>query len=390
VSPRRALSVVFAAHGVALGSWVAHIPSVKHELGVSNGALGAILLVLSAGSIATVPAMGQLVARRGSALGVRIAGAATCALVALPLLMPGPVTLALALLAFGAAVGSLDVAMNTHAAALEEQLGRPAMSSWHAAWSVGGVAGSGWAALGTAVGVDPRAQVGLAAIVMAGGLAFALPAIGPGRAGAGTAAARLQRPTRAAATLAGLCLLAMVAQGSMADWGGLYLRDTGSSAGLAAAAYAAFSCGILAGRLLGDRAVAAFSATTVVRGGAALAALVLGAVLAAGAPLLAFGGFVLVGLGLANCVPLFFGAAARVPDMAPGPAMAAVSALSTSGFLVGPPVLGILADGVGLPLALAALCAACGAVALLGGRMPAAAHQGRSSAVAASRPSRTA
>jgi hypothetical protein len=160
----------------------------------------------------------------------------------------------------------------------------------------------------------------------------------------------------------------MLTEGAMNDWSALYLRSSlGTGAAVAAAGFGAFSAGMAIGRLGGDAIVVRLGGALVLRGGAALAALALGGLLLAGSAPVALAGLAVVGLGVANGVPLLFGAAGRTP--LPGPAIAAVSTMGYVAFLAGPPFIGFLADGIGLPGALGTICAAAGLVALLGGRV---------------------
>jgi fucose permease len=148
----------------------------------------------------------------------------------------------------------------------------------------------------------------------------------------------------------------MVTEGAMADWGGLYLRqDLGASAALAALAYSFFTAGMTVGRVVGDWVNHRIGAVALLRWGALLTGVPLGAMLLIGQPAAALIGLFLVGLGVANGVPLMFSAAGRQPDTPPGPGIAAVSSMGSLGFLAGPPVIGFLADAVSLPWALATL-----------------------------------
>jgi fucose permease len=157
----------------------------------------------------------------------------------------------------------------------------------------------------------------------------------------------------------------MVAEGAMADWSAVYLRDAlGADAGLAAAGYAAFSLTMAAGRFAGDALRARVSAARLVRLGGGTAALGLGAALLVGHPSAALIGFGCVGLGLSNVVPVLFSAAGRAPGVPTGTAIAAVASAGYAGFLAGPPVIGFVAQATTLTagLGLVVLCLAAVAV----------------------------
>jgi fucose permease len=177
----------------------------------------------------------------------------------------------------------------------------------------------------------------------------------------------LTLPPRGVVLLGVLAVLVMVTEGAMNDWSALYLHESlGTSTGVGAAAFATFSAGMAVGRFGGDRIGARIGAERLLRGGAAVAAVALGGLLAAGEPAVALLGLAVVGLGVANGVPLLFSAAGRTA--APGPAIAAVGTMGYVAFLGGPPFIGFLADAIGLPGALATICAAAAIVVVLGGR----------------------
>jgi MFS family permease len=159
----------------------------------------------------------------------------------------------------------------------------------------------------------------------------------------------------------------MMTEGAIGDWSGIYLRhDAGASAAAAATAFTGFSLGMAVARLGGDLLNERLGAATLIRGGMALVAVALGGVLLLSATAPAVIGFAVCGLGIANAVPLLFSAAGRLDP--PGPSLAATFTIGYTGFIVGPPLIGLLADREGLPKTLALLVMAALAVAALGGR----------------------
>jgi predicted MFS family arabinose efflux permease len=369
VSRRLATTGLFVANGAVIGVWVSQIPSIQHRFDLSPGRMGLLLLCMSVAVIVAVPVAGQAVARRGSAP-VAVAGGLACvAAVDLPVLAPHPALTAAALIALGCASAAMDVAMNSHGVALEADRGAPVMSSLHAGWALGGAAGAGAGALGASLGIDGRVTVAVVAVALAGLIAACAPRLGHGSAAQGAEAAPFALPSRGVALLAALCLLIMLTEGAMADWSGIWMRsDLGSGAALAALSYAAFAAGMTAGRLLGDRVNRRVGPAALLRGGAVLTAAPLALMLAAGSSALALPCLALVGLGVANGVPLMFSAAGRRPGVAPGPGIAAVSSAGSIGFLVGPPLIGCVGGATSLPWALGLLVPAALAVLLLAGR----------------------
>jgi fucose permease len=356
VSPRSATTGVFVVNGAAIGTWVAQIPWIQERFDLSKSAMGLLITGMAIAVIVAFPVAGQAIVRHGSERMVWIGGIACALAVTLPVLAPAPLLVALGLFALGASSATQDVAMNSHGVDVERGIGKPIMSSLHAGWAFGGMAGAGFASLLHALEVDPRAGVAVASALMLVLLVACARRIGHGSAAAGDEAPSFALPSRGVVLLAILCLLVMVTEGAMADWGGLYLRqDLGVSAALAALAYSFFTAGMTVGRVAGDWINHRIGPVALLRWGALLTGIPLAALLLIGQPAAALAGLFLVGLGVANGVPLMFSAAGRQPDTATGSGIAAVSSMGSLGFLAGPPLIGFFADAVSLPWALSLL-----------------------------------
>lgn len=356
MSARWATTGVFVVNGAAIGTWVAQIPWIQERFDLSKSAMGLVITGMAIAVILAFPIAGQAIVRHGSEKIVWVGGIATALAVTLPVLAPNAVAVALGLFVLGASSATQDVAMNSHGVKVEHDLGKPIMSSLHAGWAFGGMAGAGLAALFHALDVDPRISVAFASVLLLALLVVTARRIGHGSAAEGEDAPNFALPSRGVVLLAILCLLVMVTEGAMADWGGLYLRqDLGASAALAALAYSFFTAGMTVGRVAGDWVNHRIGPVALLRWGALLTGIPLGALLLIGHPAAALVGLFLVGLGVANGVPLMFSAAGRQPDTPPGPGIAAVSSMGSLGFLAGPPVIGFLADAISLPWALASL-----------------------------------
>jgi MFS family permease len=383
VSPRVATTGVFFVNGAVLGSWVAQIPWAQDRFDLSKSVMGLVLLATSIGVILALPVAGQLIVRHGSRRMVALGGALCCAALVPVLLMPAPALLAVSLFVLGAGSATMDVSMNAHGVAVEKARRRPIMSSLHAGWAFGGVFGAALAAAGTVVDADPRVVTTVAAAILGAVLVACVRRIGPGSAAEGEAAPGFTLPSRGVVLLAVLAFLLMITEGAMGDWGGIYLRhDTGAAAGVAALAFAAFAGGMTVGRVVGDAVTHRFGPLAVLRGGAVLTGVPLAALLLLGTPGTGLVGFFLVGLGVANGVPLMFSAAGRRSDTAPGPGIAAVSSMGSLGFLAGPPFMGIVADALSLPVALATLIVGAVAVFVLAERATGGARAGAPAAEA--------
>jgi hypothetical protein len=364
MTQRAATFGVFFVNGAVIGTWVAHIAWIQDRFDFSKSTLGLVLITMSIGVIVALPIMGQAIVRLGSVRATRLTGPFCTAALLLPVLAPEPWLLPFALIALGAGSGSMDVSMNAHGVAVERVLKRPVMSSLHAGWSLGGVAGAGLVVLSGAAGLDPRIETAVAAGLLGLLLAFSLRHLGEGSQ-TDEAPAGFVWPSRAVILLAALCLIIMVTEGAMADWGGIYLtRDLGTTTSVAALAFTAFSAGMMAARLIGDWLNRRLGAATLMRWGSALAAVALAGMLVAASVPIAIVGFFLVGVGVANGVPIVFSAAGHAPGRESGPNIAAVSSMGSIGFLAGPPFFGFLADATSLPLALGTLCLGLAAVCL--------------------------
>ena len=383
---RAAVTAFFTMDGFVFASWAVRIPAVKAAVGASPATLGIALLGVSAGAIATMAMTGALCRRFGSARLVVVGAVWLSLALLLPALARSAVALGLGLVVFGIGYGGLNVAMNSLAVDLVAVLRRPVMPSFHAAWSLGGLAGRG-----ARRPRRPRAYPARALLARLparpGGdrrvrphRAHHSPARRPGRerdqgpgpggsggaAGTAGAVAREETPNESAPSpsrTAGLTgawrtvlLLGVIAlcstygEGAVSDWGALHLReDLGAASGLAAAGYAAFALAEACGRLAGSALLARLGQTRVlVYGGLATFVGMIAAALSPVLPL-ALIGFALAGLGVANAFPT---AMARVGILAGPHGVATASTLGYAGFLLGPPMIGFLASAISLRVAL--------------------------------------
>ncbi|MEU9246612.1 MFS transporter [Streptomyces sp. NPDC048385] len=370
LTPRRGrglLTGYFLGLGVVMAVWGARMPAVQQAAHLSTAHLALVLLAAALGMVAGLQIAGRLtrparlpalLTSGGASLAVCLAFLGLCD--SLPLLLT-------AALAFGIAHGVLDVAANSAAVRCQNASGRPIMSSLHAAYSIGALAGAALAAV--------TAHTAHSTLFLATGLVLtgaALAAATATRSLTGTdqppAAGPGQDKTRPALSSGQLWLLGALAassllgEGAAADWAAIHLHGLGASTAVSAAAFALYSAAMAIGRLTGDRLTAAFGAPSVVRAGAILAAagLTIG-VVTASTPL-ALAGWAVFGLGLSITVPCLISAAG-----VGGPrAVATVAVTGYLGLLAGPALIGALATVTTLSTALllpALLAAAVAALA---------------------------
>jgi predicted MFS family arabinose efflux permease len=356
------MTAVFLSNGFAWGTWVGNLPRLKEVMGLSATQLGVILFAISAGALLAMAAAGRIAPRLGVARVSGVAGLLLAACLPLPALVPGAAAVLAVALLMGVVTGGMDVCMNARASQVERAWGAAIMSSFHAGWSVGGLLGSGLAALLVAGGRSLRAALALPAIGVAvlAATAFLLgdePAAPRRRSG-------FAWPNRAMAALCAVTCLCFAAEGAVADWSGVYLRTVLSAPqARAASVYAWFSLAMVCGRLGGDAVVRRLGPHSVVRLGSMLGVAGLALGLLAPTPTIAACGFATVGLGLANVVPLMFSAAGRARGTV---GIAMVATTGYAGLMAAPPFLGKVADTAGLPAALWLVVIGMAGVALLG------------------------
>jgi MFS family permease len=365
---RFAVSTIFFVNGLVLASWVPHIPAVKARHAIGDGELGLVLLSMAVGAVLALPSAGWLVGRFGSRAMTSLAALSLCLALPLPLLSPGVTTLSFSLAILGACNGTLDVSMNSQAVVVEERYRRSIMSSFHGLFSAGGLAGAAVASLALWRGYAPIEHVIAMSVACLLAVACALRWLVPSPARAGRASAGFVKPKASLLALGLLAFMGLLAEGAMADWSAVYLRDSlASTAAVAAAGFGAFSIGMAAGRFAGDRLTGAYGPVRTLRASAALAAGGLGAALVIGKPFAVIVGCGFVGLGIANIIPVLFSAAGRFGGNDPGAALAAVATTGYFGFLAGPPLIGFAAEATSLPLALGIVSLFCALIATFAG-----------------------
>ena len=261
----------------------------------------------------------------------------------------------------------MNVSANVQGLALERRYGRPILSSFHAAFSTGGLTGAGLGALAAALGVGTHAHLGGVALLLAlVGLVLAPRLLPPD-----PDEPRLPvfvRPPRVLLALGAAAFCTLLAEGAAVDWSAVYLsRSLGAAAAVAALGYAGFSLAMAASRTVGDRLNARFGPVALARGGGLLAAAGLGLGLASGSTPAALVGFLAMGAGLGVVVPVLFRAGGSTPGVSAGVGVAAVSLIGWLGFLSGPPAIGFAASAVGLRAALGLVVLATLGLAVLAG-----------------------
>lgn len=388
------MGLLFFANGIALTTVLPRLPEIKADLSLTNTALGLALAAAPVGSLTAVPLTGRLIARFGSA---PVAAAAGLVLgLALPMLGVAPAWAALAgtYLVLGAADGVMDAAMNAHGLRVQKQYGRSLINGMHGLWSLGAATGAAIGTLSAALRVPLELQLlGVAASVLAAaGAAAAWRMGGPDPADLNDEPSHvpLEEPAAVSAPQPGgvwravrplawvglLGVLAGIPEDVANAWSTLYLvegRD--APPGLAGLGYTTFAAAMLLSRFSADRVTDRFGTVTVARFGGLLA--FVGYVLVLSSPVLwlSIAGFALVGLGIAPAFPTLFHASGHWPGVRSGDGVTVLSWVARVGFLVTPPLVGLIADNAGIGTGLWVGATAALAYALLAGRLSPAVRQ---------------
>jgi predicted MFS family arabinose efflux permease len=344
---RIATRLAFLVAGFGVSCWAPLVPYAKDRLAVDDGVLGILLLCLGIGSIVAMFFTGALSSRFGTCPVVLVSGFGLAAVLPSLVIASSPFTMGVALLLFGAALGSLDVAMNIHAVEVERAARQPLLSGFHALYSVGGFAGAAFITLLLSLGSSPLSCVLIGSVLIVAAMFASWPRLLRTRAADGEPHFAL--PRGPVLLIAILTAIAFLAEGSLLDWGALLLTGMGLvSVEQGGVGYMLFSVAMTVGRFSGDALTARVGDRVIVLWGGLVA--VAGFVLLLAVPLVyvAMAAFVLIGLGAANVVPVLFRRAGSQTVMPPTLAIAAITTTGYAGILLGPAAIGFVAKHVGL------------------------------------------
>ena len=351
----------FGVSGVVMGAWAGGLPALDERLSLGTGRLGTVLLVLAAGGLVSMLFAGRLCDRFGSRVVTRIGGPVTGATLLGPALAGSYPVLLAATAVFGLAVGILEVSMNVNSVEVESAYGRPIVSAFHGVWSLGGAVGGALIALGLELGLDsPVMLVGAAVIGVIGfgryGGHLLEPRPAPSPATDRTTASRPARRRWLVVAVLGIAAFAgYISEGAAVDWAAVHARRVlEMPLATAPIAYTVFGIAMTGVRLLGDpiRARLGSARTLLLAGLCAFCGygLVQLSPLSGGFAVACLG-WALTGIGLATVVPVVFSAVGAAGGEV-GKALSTVTVFGSAGLLVGPAVIGYLAELTSLPAAL--------------------------------------
>jgi len=365
VATRRAAlstALVFTLSGFLMAGWLARLPATRDRLHADSASLGLALLMAGLGSLTLMPATGRLCARLGSRRVVLLGSIASCVILLCLAFVPNVPALALGLFLYGAAYGVWDVAMNVQGSHVDRAAGRDLMPRYHACWSVGAIVGAAVGALAARAGLGLPGHFVLVTVIVLCGLAVSLPYFlddGPAAIAVDSAhddgSPRTRLFTRTLVVIGLVTLCGTCIEGAAGDWIALYLTDDrGTTQSLAAGGFAVFSVAMATSRFLGTSVIGALGRSNTVRLGGLLTGIGIVATVTLPSVAGAMAGALLWGLGVAIVFPASISAAGEQPG-SPADGIAAVATVGYGGFLLGPPLIGLLAKHAGLGHALLVL-----------------------------------
>lgn len=344
----------FFIAGFAMAAWAPLVPFAKARAGLSEGSLGLLLLCLGVGSLLTMPLAGALAGRFGCRKVITAAAVLICMMLPLLTVFSSWPLLAISLALFGAGLGCMDCTINLQAVLVEKNSDTPLMSGFHGLFSVGCIVGAAGVSLLLALNLDPLlAALAVVAAVLAVLLHSARDLLPFGSTSNGPAFAV---PHGVVLLIGAVCFILFLAEGAMLDWSAVFLTESKNLASAhSGIGYVAFACAMTVGRLTGDKVVQRFGRRRVVLLGSLMAASGLAVATLSPSWQLALVGFLLVGAGCSNVVPVMFSLIGKQKVMAENVAIPAVSTLGYGGILLGPAFIGFIAHGSSLAVALLVL-----------------------------------
>ncbi|QNE50935.1 MULTISPECIES: MFS transporter [Enterobacteriaceae] len=341
MNERISTRIIFFVAGMATAAWAVIVPFAKLNTEVNDGVLGTLLLCLGFGAMAAMPLTGALTSRHGCRRIITVSIFIMVATLPLLAVINNAILLGIFLFTFGIGVGTTDCAMNVQAILVEQKANKPLMSGFHGMFSVGGIAGAG-IMTGMLSGGLSVLQAALIVIIMIVVLLFLsfrhlLPYANPSEGPA------FAFPKGIVLTLGLICFIIFMAEGTVLDWSAVYLIDSRDIAeSMGGLGFVFFSTAMTAGRLTGDYIVGRFGALRIVLTGSVLALLGFSAVIWGTQLSVILLGYLFIGLGCSNIVPIMFSLVGKQDAMPQMVAVPAVTTLGYIGILAGPAIIGYI------------------------------------------------
>lgn len=342
---RIAVSLFFFCQGLAFSSWASRIPTIMDKLHLSEAQLGTILLMLPIGQLITMPISGKLVTTYGSAKVMRIV-AIIYALILCSIGFANNIyQLGAILLSFGIVGNMCNIAVNTQGVAAEKMYKRSIMSSFHGAWSIAGFTGALIGLLTMNLGIDTHIHFLIIFCLIVINTWINYPHLIPGKGDPQHRSSFFTKPESSMIQLGIIGFFSMATEGAMFDWSGVYFKDiVRAPENLIIVGYASFMVTMAIGRFIGDWVISRIGRKSTLQISGIL--MFTGMILSVVFPdfWVCTAAFMLVGIGVACNVPTVYSLAGQNKKIPSGVALAMVSSISYLGFLMGPPMIGYIAE----------------------------------------------
>jgi MFS family permease len=360
------IGAIFALNSFMFGNWVTQIANVKSALGLSEAALGMALLGAPIGALSLMPFVGYFIERLHLGRSIIIAGVFhTLSLLGLAF-ADSFWGLALGLLGYGLTNSLMDIAMNASASQVEKSMKKPIMSTCHGMWSLGAVLGSLTGSLAIGQHIHVSTHLVLITVIVLVFILLLARAIWSLKETKTDGQKVFAFPRGMLLVLAIMAFCILLSEGAIADWSAVYMKESLLAEGyLIGLAYDGFSFCMALGRFLGDAIIPKFGKGPTLKWGGAISSFGLFIAIVFPHPYMAILGFAITGFGYSCIVPILFIAAANQPGYTAGSGIAAVTTLGYTGFLIGPPMIGFLADSFGLPFGMGFIMVCSGLVSIL-------------------------
>ncbi|MDB0000012.1 MFS transporter [Amylibacter sp.] len=347
-SARLATRLAFFAAGFAMGCCAPFFPFIKENVSADKSEFGLLLLCLGIGAIIAMPITGIISAKRGSKPMILLGGFVMALLIPVLVIVETQFILAIIIFLLGASLGTLDVAMNVHAVEVEKIEKRSLMSNFHAQFSIGGLAGAGL----MTVFLFFETSL-LSSSVIAASITFITMTLTVKRLlnVSTVKKTKFMLPKEVVILLAIFAAIIFLVEGAVVDWGALLIIDRELTAPKSAGiGYILFSIAMVVARILGDEIVKTIGEFKVLIFGVVITILGILIIVLSNITIIALSGFMFIGLGVANLVPIFFSAAGRQTVMPPAIAIASVTTTGYAGILLGPVIIGYFAEKTSLSI----------------------------------------
>lgn len=346
---RIATSIFFFIAGLTFSTWASRIPAIQAKLHLSDAGLGGVLFALPVGLMTSLPVSGWLVSRFGSRP-MMMAGSVFYPLILLLLASSSSVLqLVISLFSFGIMGNLINIAMNTQAVSVESLYGRSVMASFHGLWSLAGFTGAVTGTFFVSKGLSPIIHFSIVCAVAVILVLISYKFTLPHDIGQRQSKKVFVMPDKRILVLGLIGFCSLICEGAMSDWSGIYFKKiVEAPASIITLGYVAFTSSMALGRFIGDWLVTKLGSKRMLQISGCI--ITTGLLLAVIFPYLltATTGFFFVGFGVSSVVPIVYGLAGKSTTMSAGAALAAVSTIGFLGFLIGPPLIGFIAQAISL------------------------------------------